>query len=130
LILRSFDKPAAAVGRRATPRHLQQVQQIIFKGEMMGTKSIFFLSGIVAVGLGLMGANPVDAQFIENQPGAGGRTGAKAAAQATPDGYTLQLAGTNPNAIAQSLFRLLSFEPIKDYGLTRSRPRAPGSAQS
>jgi tripartite-type tricarboxylate transporter receptor subunit TctC len=38
LDLRSFDKPAAAVGRRATPRHLRQVQQIIFKGEMMGTK--------------------------------------------------------------------------------------------
>jgi tripartite-type tricarboxylate transporter receptor subunit TctC len=53
--------------------------------------------------------------IIENQPGAGGRTGAKAVAQASPDGYTLQLGGTNPNAIAQSLFRHLSFEPIKDF---------------
>jgi tripartite-type tricarboxylate transporter receptor subunit TctC len=53
--------------------------------------------------------------IIENQPGAGGRTGAKAVAQATPDGYTLQLGGTNPNAIAQSLFRHLSFEPMKDF---------------
>jgi tripartite-type tricarboxylate transporter receptor subunit TctC len=53
--------------------------------------------------------------IIENQPGAGGRTGAKAVAQAAPDGYTLQLGGTNPNAIAQSLFRHLSFEPIKDF---------------
>jgi tripartite-type tricarboxylate transporter receptor subunit TctC len=53
--------------------------------------------------------------IIENQPGAGGRTGAKAVAQASPDGYTLQLGGTSPNAIAQSLFRHLSFEPIKDF---------------
>jgi tripartite-type tricarboxylate transporter receptor subunit TctC len=53
--------------------------------------------------------------IIENQAGAGGRTGAKAVAQANPDGYTLQLGGTNPNAIAQSLFRHLSFEPIKDF---------------
>jgi len=40
--------------------------------------------------------------IIENLPGAGGRTGAKAVAQASPDGYTLLLGGTNPNAIAQS----------------------------
>jgi tripartite-type tricarboxylate transporter receptor subunit TctC len=53
--------------------------------------------------------------IIENQPGAGGRTGAKAVAQASPDGYTLQLGGTNPNAIAQSLFRHLTFEPVKDF---------------
>jgi tripartite-type tricarboxylate transporter receptor subunit TctC len=53
--------------------------------------------------------------IIENQAGAGGRTGARAVALAAPDGYTLQLGGTNPNAIAQSLFRHLSFEPIKDF---------------
>jgi tripartite-type tricarboxylate transporter receptor subunit TctC len=53
--------------------------------------------------------------IIENQPGAGGRTGSKAVAQASPDGYTLLLGGTGPNAIAQSLYRNLSFEPIKDF---------------
>jgi len=53
--------------------------------------------------------------IVENQPGAGGRTGAKAVAQASPDGYTLMIGGTNPNAIAQSLFRNLNFEPIKDF---------------
>jgi tripartite-type tricarboxylate transporter receptor subunit TctC len=53
--------------------------------------------------------------IIENQPGGGGRTGAKAVSQATPDGYTLQLGGTNPNAIAQSLYRNLGFEPVKDF---------------
>jgi tripartite-type tricarboxylate transporter receptor subunit TctC len=53
--------------------------------------------------------------IVENQAGAGGRTGAKAVAQASPDGYTLLLGGTNPNAIAQSLFRNLTFEPVKDF---------------
>ena len=53
--------------------------------------------------------------IVENLPGAGGRTGAKAVAQASPDGYTLLLGGTNPNAIAQSLYRNLSFEPLKDF---------------
>ena len=53
--------------------------------------------------------------IIENQPGAGGRTGAKAVAQAAPDGYTLLLGGTNPNAIAQLLYRHLDFQPVKDF---------------
>src|SRR5262249_37154510 len=65
-------------------------------------------------------APPLSAQFgqnviIENQPGAGGRTGAKAVAQANPDGYTLLLGGTNPNAIAQLLYRHLDFQPVKDF---------------
>lgn len=53
--------------------------------------------------------------IIENLPGAGGRTGAKAVAQASPDGYTLLLGGTNPNAIAQSIYNSLNFEPIRDF---------------
>jgi tripartite-type tricarboxylate transporter receptor subunit TctC len=53
--------------------------------------------------------------IIENLPGAGGRTGAKAVAQASPDGYTLLLGGTNPNAIAQSIYKTLNFEPINDF---------------
>jgi tripartite-type tricarboxylate transporter receptor subunit TctC len=53
--------------------------------------------------------------IIENLPGAGGRTGAKAVAQANADGYTLLLGGTNPNAIAPSIYTNLTFEPIKDF---------------
>jgi len=48
--------------------------------------------------------------IVENQPGGGGRTGAKFVAHASADGYTLLLGGTNPNAIA-SLYRTLDFEP-------------------
>ena len=52
---------------------------------------------------------------VENQSGAGGRTGAKAVALASPDGYTLQLGGTNPNAMVKSLYRNLGFDPIRDF---------------
>ncbi len=53
--------------------------------------------------------------IIENVAGAGGRLGAKAVAQAPADGYTLLLGGTNPNAIAPSIYSNLTFEPIKDF---------------
>jgi tripartite-type tricarboxylate transporter receptor subunit TctC len=53
--------------------------------------------------------------IVENIAGAGGRIGAKAAAQANADGYTLFLGGTNPNAIAPSIYSNLTFEPIKDF---------------
>src|SRR5262249_2323874 len=65
--------------------------------------------------------------IIENLSGAGGRTGMKAAARANPDGYTLFLGGTNPNAIVQSLFHHLDFEPMKDFaavGLIRYHSNA------
>jgi tripartite-type tricarboxylate transporter receptor subunit TctC len=53
--------------------------------------------------------------IIENIAGAGGRTGAKAVAQAAPDGYTLLLGGTNPNAIAVSIYRAHTFDPMGDF---------------
>ena len=62
-----------------------------------------------------LGANLGQSVIIENLPGAGGRTGAKAVAQANADGYTLLLGGTNPNAIAPSIYTNLTFEPIKDF---------------
>ena len=36
-------------------------------------------------------------------------------ALASPDGYTLQLGGTNPNAMVKSLYRNLGFDPIRDF---------------
>jgi tripartite-type tricarboxylate transporter receptor subunit TctC len=62
-----------------------------------------------------LSANLGQSVLIENLPGAGGRTGAKAVAQANADGYTLLLGGTNPNAIAPSIYNNLTFEPIKDF---------------
>jgi tripartite-type tricarboxylate transporter receptor subunit TctC len=52
---------------------------------------------------------------IENKAGAGGNVGAELVARAAPDGYTL-LYGTNgTHAINPSLYRNLSFDPVKDF---------------
>lgn len=54
-------------------------------------------------------------QFVvENQPGAGGITAARAALQGGADGYTLALF-TNGTAISASLFKKLPFDPVKDF---------------
>jgi tripartite-type tricarboxylate transporter receptor subunit TctC len=53
--------------------------------------------------------------IVENEAGAGGRTGTQAVARANPDGYTLLLGGTNSNAMAGALYKNLSYDPIKDF---------------
>jgi tripartite-type tricarboxylate transporter receptor subunit TctC len=53
--------------------------------------------------------------IVENEPGAGGRTGTQAVARANPDGTTLLLGGTNSNAMAPALYKHLSYDPIKDF---------------
>src|SRR5580693_7545925 len=53
--------------------------------------------------------------IVENEAGAGGRTGTQAAARANPDGYTLLLGGTNSNAMAAALYKTLAYDPIKDF---------------
>jgi tripartite-type tricarboxylate transporter receptor subunit TctC len=53
--------------------------------------------------------------IVENEAGAGGRTGTQAVARANPDGTTLLLGGTNSNAMAGALYKSLSYDPIKDF---------------
>ncbi len=53
--------------------------------------------------------------IIENQGGAGGRTGSRYVARATPDGYTLVLGGTNLNAIIPALYKNLDYDPMKSF---------------
>jgi len=52
---------------------------------------------------------------VENLAGAGGRIGAKAAASARPDGYTLLLGGTNVNAMLGGLYKNLGFDPTDSF---------------
>ncbi len=68
-------------------------------GQIIGTK----LSEIVK--------QPV---VIDNRPGAGGNLGADLVAKSPPDGYTLLL-HTSAQASAQSLYRTLPFDPVKDF---------------
>jgi len=51
---------------------------------------------------------------IDNIQGAGGGTGAAAAARAAPDGYTLMMVGAN-HAINPSLYKDLTFDIVKDF---------------
>ena len=58
--------------------------------------------------------------IVENEPGAGGRTGSQAVARAGPDGTTLLLGGTNYNAMTHALYNNLSYDPIKDFAAVAS----------
>ncbi|GAA4326478.1 tripartite tricarboxylate transporter substrate binding protein [Pigmentiphaga soli] len=52
---------------------------------------------------------------IDNRPGAGGAIAAEAVARSAPDGYTL-LMGTNTQFAANvSLYKKLSYDPVKDF---------------
>ena len=52
--------------------------------------------------------------FVENQPGAGGITAARAVLNAPADGYTLALL-SNGTAVSASLFKSLPFDPLTDF---------------
>ena len=53
---------------------------------------------------------------IENMPGAGGITAAKAVTSAQPDGYTLGLV-TNGTAISAAIFNKLPFDPTIEFDM-------------
>ena len=52
---------------------------------------------------------------IDNKGSAGGIVGSDLVAKSAPDGYTLLLGQTGPNAINPSLFPKISYDPVKDF---------------
>jgi tripartite-type tricarboxylate transporter receptor subunit TctC len=52
---------------------------------------------------------------VENRPGAGSVIGTAAGAKASPDGYTLVMAGSGSLAISPTLYKKLPYEPTKDF---------------
>lgn len=55
------------------------------------------------------------AVIVENKPGAGGIVGAEYVAQSKPDGYTMLYGSSGPMATFVSLYKKLSFTPLKSF---------------
>jgi tripartite-type tricarboxylate transporter receptor subunit TctC len=53
--------------------------------------------------------------IIEDKPGAGGTTGAGFVARANPDGYTLLMAPSPTMAVAITIYKNLSYDPVADF---------------
>src|SRR5580704_16306079 len=53
--------------------------------------------------------------IVENKPGAGTALGAEQVAKSEADGYTLLLATSTTLAINKTLYRMLPYDPVKDF---------------
>lgn len=60
-------------------------------------------------------ANGGTAFVVDNRPGAQGIIGARSAARATPDGYTLLIGNNTTQAAAPSLMKDIKYDPAKDF---------------
>ena len=78
---------------------------------------------VQALGLGEVLGQTI---IVENIGAAGGTVGTARAARAAPDGYTLLIGNSGTHAYAPTLYKSLSFDPIKDFepvGITTESPR-------
>ena len=74
--------------------------------------AIDVLSREIAPGAGERLGQPI---VVENRPGAGSTIGTADVAKATPDGYTLLMAGAGAMAISPTLYKTLPYDPQKDF---------------
>jgi tripartite-type tricarboxylate transporter receptor subunit TctC len=52
---------------------------------------------------------------IDSRPGAGGVIGTIAGSKASPDGYTLIMAGSGPFGVNPAIYAKLAYDPLKDF---------------
>ncbi len=79
------------------------------------------LARMIGDALGKRLGQPV---IIENRPGAGANIGARVAANAPADGYTLLVAPTSIYAIAMTLYKSPGFDVMKDFAPVSSLANA------
>jgi tripartite-type tricarboxylate transporter receptor subunit TctC len=76
----------------------------------------------VANELSLIAKQPV---VVDNRPGAGGSIAAAYVAKAMPDGYTILLGTNSTHAANVSVFKNLSYDPVKDFAPITMAESAP-----
>ena len=69
-------------------------------------------SRIIGVKLTEVWGQPV---IVENKPGGGGNIGADYVAKSPPDGYTLVMGYVGSHAVNPSLFKVMPYDPLKDF---------------
>jgi len=104
LALVSLSAPALALDYPARP-----VKAIVAVGAG-GTGDIFMR--VLGEELYRVWGQPV---VVENRPGGASNIGARACAEAPPDGYTICILPGEPLAYNQFLFKKLAFDPAKDF---------------
>ena len=77
---------------------------------------------VVANGLSAKLGQPV---IVDNRPGAAGIIGTQTVAQAKPDGYTMLYASSGPMATFVSLYKHLSYDPLKSFALVNGMATNP-----
>lgn len=84
------------------------------------------ITDVIARGLGFALSDALGQQVIpDNRPGAAGTLGVGIAAKANPDGYTLLMTDVPSHAISASLYKKLSYNPLKDIEPIALPSRSP-----
>ena len=104
-----FAVVALASGARAQDYPSRPVKAIVAVGTG-GTGDIFMR--VLGEELHRRWGQPV---VVENRPGGASNIGARACADAPPDGYTICIMPGEPLAYNQFLYKKLSFDPAKDF---------------
>lgn len=84
------------------------------------------ITDVISRGLGAALSESLGQQVVpDNRPGAAGTLGVSIAAHANPDGYTLLMTDVPSHAISASLYKKLSYNPLKDVEPIALPSRSP-----